>query len=121
MNDHNTTLEQVKAIMREFVGEREWHKYHTPKNLTMAAACEVGELMELFQWLTAEESTEKLKDPAFKKAVGEELTDSILFLMSFATACDIDIASAVQAKMEKNRKKYPKEKFKGHYERPLPK
>ena len=121
MNDHTTTLEQVKTIMREFVTEREWHKYHTPKNLSMAAACEIAELMELFQWLTAEETVEKLKDPAFRKAVSEELTDSLLFLFSFANACNIDIAESVTHKMEKNRKKYPAEKFKGHYERPLPK
>src|ERR1035437_3646334 len=98
MNDHTTTLEQLKAMMREFVGQREWHQYHTPKNLTMAAACELGELMELFQWLTPEESTEKLADPKFKKAVGEELTDTLMFLISFANACDLDIAGAIAAK-----------------------
>ena len=121
MNDHSTTLEHLKAMMREFVSQREWHKYHSPKNLTMAAACEIGELMELFQWLTPEESFTRLKDdPAFKQAVGEELTDTLMFLISFANACDIDIATAIEAKMEKNRKKYPPEKFKGHYRRPLP-
>ena len=121
MTDATTTLEDLKAIMREFVAQRHWHKYHTPKNLSMAAACEVGELMELFQWLTPEESMSRLKDePAFKKAVGEELTDSLMFLISFANACDIDIAAAIEKKMEKNRKKYPPELCKGHYQRPLP-
>lgn len=121
MHDQTTTLADLRQIMREFLEQRQWHKYHTPKNLAMSAAVEAAEIMELFQWLTPEESAARLRDePAFKKAVGEELADTLMYLVSLANACEIDIAEAIGKKMEKNRRKYPPEKFRGHYQRPLP-
>jgi len=121
MHDTTTTVAQLRAVMRDFVQEREWGKYHTPKNLAGSVVVEAGELLELFQWLTAAEAEGRLKDePAFKKAVGEELADVLMYLLSLANAADIDVAAAVEAKMEKNRKKYPAEKVRGHYRRPLP-
>ena len=121
MDDRTTNVMALRELMREFVAERHWHTYHTPKNLAAAAVVEAGELLELFQWLTPEESAERSKDdPAFRKAVGEEMADVLMYLMSLANALDLDIAGAVEAKMHKNRKKYPAEEFKGHYRRPLP-
>jgi dCTP diphosphatase len=121
MTDPTTTLQTLREMMRAFVAERHWHKYHTPKNLAAAAVVEAGELLELFQWLTPEESAERSKDdPAFRKAVGEEMADVMMYLMSLANALDLDVAAAIEAKMHKNHKKYPAEQFKGHYQRPLP-
>ncbi|MEI8196874.1 MAG: nucleotide pyrophosphohydrolase [Phycisphaerae bacterium] len=121
MNDQSTTLAQVRQMMREFVAERQWEKYHTPKNLAASASVEAGELLELFLWLTPEEALERShRDPAFRKAVGEELCDVLMYLVSLANALDLDIAEAIQHKMAKNRRKYPPEEFQGHYQRPLP-
>ncbi len=106
--------------MREFLREREWEKYHVPRNLAASVAVEAGELLELFQWLTPEEAREWCEhDAEFRRAVGEELADVLMYCVSLANAMDLDIAQTVAAKMEKNRKKYPAEKFKGHYRRPL--
>jgi NTP pyrophosphatase (non-canonical NTP hydrolase) len=121
MTDQTTTLANVRQMMREFVAERQWEKYHTPKNLAASVAVESGELLELFQWLTSEEATKRaVHDPAFRKAVGEELCDVLMYLVSLANALDLDIATAIEHKMARNRMKYPPEQYQGHYERPLP-
>jgi len=121
MNDSSTTIQSLRDMMVTFVAERQWHKYHTPRNLAASVAVEAGELLELFQWLTPEEAQSRIKgDAAFRVAVGEEMVDVIMYLMSLANAMNLDVSSAVEAKMEKNRRKYPPEKFQGHYERPLP-
>ncbi len=120
MNDTNTTLADLKTLMQQFVAEREWSKYHTPRNLSASVAIEAGELLELFQWLTAEEAITRSRDDAkFRQAVGEELSDVMMYLVSLANSLDLDIATAVYAKMDKNRAKYPKEQVRGHYERPI--
>ena len=120
-SDQKMTIHDLRQLMREFVAERPWGKYHNPRNLAASVSVEAGELLELFQWADNEASVERLKaDPAFKKACGEELADVLMYLMSLANAMEIDVAATVHAKMAKNRKKYPAEQFKGHYQRPLP-
>lgn len=120
MTDTDTNLVALKSLMQQFVTERDWQKYHTPRNLAASVAVEAGELLELFQWLTPEEAVARCRDDAeFRQAVGEELSDVLMYLVSLANSIDLDIASAVYAKMDKNRAKYPVEQVKGHYERPV--
>ena len=97
--------ENVIELLRQFVKERNWQQFHTPKNLTMALSVEVSELMEHFQWLTAEES-QSLSE-ARKSEVAEEVADVQIYLLMLADRLGIDIESAVRAKIVKNGEKYP--------------
>jgi dCTP diphosphatase len=118
--DETVTIAHLKDIMRQFVREREWEKFHTPRNLAASVAVEAGELLELFQWLTPEEAQRRSReDPAFRKALGEEMCDVVMYLIGLANVADVDLARAIYAKMEKNRSKYPTERYRGWYERPL--
>jgi dCTP diphosphatase len=118
--DQTETVGGLRDLMRGFVKERDWEKYHTPRNLAASVSVEAGELLELFQWLTPEEAIRKSKDDKdFRQAVGEELADVLMYLMSLANALDLDVASTVHEKMRKNRLKYPADQFQGHYERPI--
>ena len=123
LTDDQATLAWLREMMREFVRERAWEKYHTPRNLAASVAVEAGELLELFQWWTTDEGDRRkqdlMQDAAFKKAVGEELCDVMMYCVSLANAMDLEIAPTIAAKMAKNRLKYPPEIFQGHYERPL--
>jgi dCTP diphosphatase len=120
VSDQEVRIEALKQIMREFVRERDWEKYHTPKNLAASVAVEAAELLELFQWLTHEEAIYKSQnDLRFRQAVGEEMADVLMYVISLANVLGIDVAQTVSAKMAKNRAKYPPDKFHGHYERPL--
>jgi len=120
LDDSSATLESFKKLMKAFVAERQWEKYHTPRNLAVSVSIEAAELLEHFQWLTAEEALKKSKDdPQFRHAVGEELADVLMYLISLANFLELDVSQTVHAKMKRNREKYPIEKFRGHYERPL--
>ena len=96
---------------RAFVAEREWDQFHTPKNLAMALAGEVGELLEHFQWLTAEQSAE-LSDETREK-VEQEIADVQIYLSALADRLGIAIGPAVVAKMALNAEKYPVDQVRG--------
>ncbi len=107
MADDTTPVQVLKDAMRAFAHVRGWEPYHTPKNLVMALASEVGELCDVFRWLTADESVAAAADPASREAIADELADvaNIVFLLSDHTG--IDLSEAIAAKMRKNEIKYP--------------
>ena len=110
------SLKELNERHRRFVEERNWQKHQSPKNLVMALTGEVGEINELFQWLTVEESW-KVEGDA-KQAVGEELADVLIYLTRIADELDIDLVAAAHEKCDANDSKYPKEEFQGDYRRP---
>lgn len=112
MNDQETTVQVLKKLIADFVQERHWQEFHTAKNLSMAMAVEVAELMELLQWLEKKEDIER-EIAHNKQAIEDELADIIAYVLSFCTVYNIDISRAVIRKMEKNRQKYPLDKVKG--------
>src|ERR1035437_1667838 len=94
--DENTTVRDLRQLMGEFVAERHWQKYHTPRNLAASISIEAGELLELFQWVDNEVAIERLKkDEAYKRACGEELAGVLMSVMSLANAMEIDVAHTV--------------------------
>lgn len=111
MGDDRITLQELKQRMASFVRERDWEQFHTPKNLSMSIAIEAAELMEHFQWLTVEQS--RNLDPEALAEIGEELADIVIYSLSMANALKLDLADTVQAKMEKNIRKYPSERVRG--------
>lgn len=114
--DRDTTVQSLKAEMQSFVEERNWMQYHTPKNLAGSISIEAAELLELFQWLTPEEAAElSEQDPEFRQSVSEEMSDVILYLLALANRIDLDISSAVTAKLQKNRSKYPVQDYYGRF------
>jgi len=107
MSDATTPVAAHKEAIRRFAEARGWEPYHSPKNLAMALASEVGELCEVYRWLTPEESRAAADDPVVRQAVADELADvaNIVFLLSLHTG--IDLSDAIRAKMAKNAVKYP--------------
>jgi dCTP diphosphatase len=112
--DSTVTIESLKQLLREFRDERDWRKFHDPKNLAEAICVEASELLELFLWKSIADVKRSMNlDPAFRKAVEDELADVLCFSLSLAEAAKIDLARAVKHKIEINRRKYPIEKAKG--------
>lgn len=107
MND----LDEIKENLRQFALARDWDQFHSPKNLSMALSGEVGELLELFQWLTEEQS--KNLTPEQRKAVEEEMADVFLYLLRLADRLSVDLLEAAKNKMRINELKYPADKVKG--------
>ncbi len=113
--DDHATVANLRELVRQFVDERDWQQFHTPKNLSMALAIEAAELMEHFQWLTAEESQQAISDPKSLSDIGEELADVLCYGLALANTLGLDISTIMQAKMEKNRQKYPVKNFRGRF------
>ncbi|GAB6102815.1 hypothetical protein JCM16138_20380 [Thermococcus atlanticus] len=91
----------------KFREERRWGKYHTPKNLAISLAVELGELLEHFQWKTNGEIVEAVKDPGKREAIADEMADVVIYLALLAHELGIDLDGAVERKLRKNEKKYP--------------
>ena len=106
------TLEDLAQAVRQFGHERDWHLYHTPKNLTAALIVEAAELLEPFQWLTPEQSQHLPPDK--HEAVRQEMADVLIYLVSLANCLDIDLIRAAEDKLAINARKYPVDKARGN-------
>lgn len=116
-SDANTTIAELRKLIADFVAERDWSQFHSPKNVSMALAIEAAELMEHFQWLTTDDSRRLADDPIKLAEVAEELADVIGYSFALANELGIDVSEAIRAKMIKNARKYPAAEFHGRYRR----
>jgi NTP pyrophosphatase (non-canonical NTP hydrolase) len=114
-SDADTTVAELRKIIADFVAERDWSQFHSPKNVSMALAIEAAELMEHFQWLTTEASRALADDPEKRAAVGEELADVVGYSFALANELGIDVSQSIRAKMIKNVAKYPADEYRGRY------
>lgn len=107
-------MEKLIIKLREFAEERDWDKFHSPKNLIMALTGEVGELNEIYQWLDTENSKlENLSQKDIEKTK-EELADIFLYTLRLADKLKIDLIEEANNKIEINHEKYPIETSKGN-------
>ena len=104
-------LGHIKDRLRRFTAERDWDRFHSPKNLSMALIGEAAELVEHFQWLTEEESA--CLSPDKLEQVKMELADVLIYLVCLADRLDIDLAEAVERKITVNESKYPADEVRG--------
>ncbi|MGB5131452.1 MAG: nucleotide pyrophosphohydrolase [Steroidobacteraceae bacterium] len=104
-------LVELKERLREFVAERDWDQFHSPKNLAMALSVEAAELVELFQWLTEEQSA--ALDADRRRRAAEEMADVLWYLVRIADRLDIDLLQAAGEKLERNAARYPAERVRG--------
>ena len=105
------SMETLRARLREFIAERDWDQFHNPKNLAMALIAEAGELVEHFQWLTAEQA-DRLT-PETLAEVELELADVFIYLVELADQLKVDLLAAAGRKLALNAQKYPVEKARG--------
>lgn len=105
--DDTTTIGDLRAAVAGFVAARNWQQYHTPKNLAISIAIEAAEIMEHFQWSSLEEASAYASQPDACAAVADELADVLIYCLSFANAADIDVATAVRAKLARNESRFP--------------
>ncbi|MBA3656173.1 MAG: nucleotide pyrophosphohydrolase [Gemmatimonadaceae bacterium] len=111
--------EVVLKRLRFFVKERDWGKFHDPKNLAMAIASEAGELLAELRWVTSEESLQILSDSTRRTKVEHEVADIAIALFLFCDRTGINLKDAVERKIEINERNYPVSEAKGRPERPV--
>ncbi len=91
--------------IHKFIDERDWSKFHSPANLAKSISIEASELLECFQWSEEEYDLEHVK---------EELADVLIYCHDLLDKLGLDEDTIVNAKMEKNEKKYPVSKSRGN-------
>ncbi len=113
--DSKTTIDDLKQLVENFIHERDWEQFHSPKNLSMALAIEAAELMDIFKWQSSEEAWKSVDKPDVRQEVEDELADIVVYGLAFANRHSIDLSTAIRRKMEKNGRKYPSDEYNGRY------
>jgi NTP pyrophosphatase (non-canonical NTP hydrolase) len=113
VSDQTVSIGDLRLAVEQFVSDRDWDQYHSPKNLAMSIAIEAAELMEHFQWLAPDAARTRLEDEAARAEVADELADILIYCLSFANSTQIDVSRAIVHKLERNRSRFPVERVRG--------
>ncbi|MFJ9679452.1 nucleotide pyrophosphohydrolase [Streptomyces sp. NPDC101194] len=100
----------VRALQQRlaaFAAARDWEQYHTPKNLAAALSVEASELVEIFQWLTPEQSARVMERPETAHRVADEVADVLAYLLQFCEVLGIDALAALSEKIDRNEARFP--------------
>ena len=97
----------LQRRLAEFAAARGWQPYHTPKNLASALSVEASELLEIFQWLTPEESARVMDDDGTAARARDEVADVLAYLLQFCEVLGIDPLAALDAKIDRNERRFP--------------
>ena len=106
-------LDDLTALVRGFVDERDWSRFHNAKDLASAISIEASELQEVFLWKALEEADAIMADPSSRREVEEEMADILIYLISLASTYGIDLKGAVERKVVSNSEKYPADAVRG--------
>lgn len=107
MSSELINVRKLEAALQQFADERDWNQFHSPKNLAMALTGEVGELVEIFQWLTEDQSQQVANNADTARAVRDEIADVLLYLVRLSSVLGVDLNEAVTHKLQSNAMKYP--------------
>ena len=113
--DEHTSLGELRAALRRFNGERDWGRYHSPRNLAMALSVEAGELLELYLW--SSDGGPQPPVASREPRVADEAADVLICLLNLCEQAGVDLTAAVAAKLAANADKYPVEKSRGRLEK----
>ena len=112
MKNKSINLQKIKEKLKSFSIERDWEKFHNPKNLVMALSVEVSELMEIFQW-SNDGGLSEIDDPVKREKIENEIADIFNYLVKLVDILEIDLEKSSLKKIDKNEIKYPINKSKG--------
>ena len=107
MNDDEATIARLKALVLAFSVERDWVQFHQPKDLGLALASEVGELLDLFRYRPDAQIRDELATATGHRSVAHELADCLWVLLRLADVCGVDLAAALDEKVRLAALKYP--------------
>jgi len=110
--DTKATVDELRRAVNKFTDERDWGKYHTPKEIAISLSCEAAELNEIFLFKGVDDCEEIIKGKRFED-VKDEIADVLWMCLRFSEVAGVDLSEALLAKLEKSAKKYPIEKCKG--------
>jgi len=108
--DNDTTVNELKDLVRQFFEERNWDQFHNPKDLAIGIITEAGELLDIFRFKKDDEITQMMNRPEKRTVIGEELADVLYFVLRFVQMNNFDLLDELEKKIEKNTERYPVKK-----------
>ncbi|MCM1968421.1 MULTISPECIES: nucleotide pyrophosphohydrolase [unclassified Streptomyces] len=105
--DAGERIDRLQRRLAEFAAARGWEPFHTPKNLAVALSVEAAELVEIFQWLTPEQSAKVMEKPDTAHRVADEVADVLAYLLQFCEVLGVDVLDALAAKIDRNELRFP--------------
>jgi len=111
--DQQTTVLELRQIVRAFCDERDWEQFHGAKDLAIGVSTEAAELLEHFRFRSDAECETLLREPDGRQEIEHELVDVLFFVLRFADRYGIDLDDAFRRKMSRNAQRYPVDKSKG--------
>ncbi|EGG44844.1 MULTISPECIES: nucleotide pyrophosphohydrolase [Streptomyces] len=106
-DEHPLNLAHLQRRLVDFAAARAWWPHHTPKNLAAALSVEASELLEIFQWLTPEQSERVMADPETAHRVRDEVADVLAYLLQLCERLDVDLLTALDEKIDRNESRFP--------------
>jgi dCTP diphosphatase len=116
-DQHAATLRELADLVLAFSRARDWEQYHNPKDLALALAIEVGEVLEHFRFQDTAAIASKLQEAEAKRALGHELADCLWLILRLADVCELDLAVMLREKVALAEAKYPVETSRGRNEK----
>jgi NTP pyrophosphatase (non-canonical NTP hydrolase) len=108
--DNDTTVNELKDLVKQFCEERNWDQFHNPKDLAIGIITEAGELLDIFRFKGDDEITQMMNESEKRTAIGDELADVLYFVLRFAQMNNFDLSYELERKIEKNNTRYPVKK-----------
>lgn len=109
---------ELLALVRKFAADREWSRFHDPKNLAMALASEAGELLAILRWVASADADAFARAPENAERIRHEVADVGILLLLLCDRVGITLDAAIRDKLQLNASKYPVEVSRGRSERP---
>ncbi|WP_449463013.1 nucleotide pyrophosphohydrolase [Tardisphaera miroshnichenkoae] len=113
MADAQVTVDGLKEAVKKFCDERDWGKFHTPKELAVGIVTESAELLQMFRFKSDEQVREMLQDQKRREQIGDELADALYFLLRFADVAGLGLSECLSSKLKKDAERYPADKLRG--------
>jgi NTP pyrophosphatase (non-canonical NTP hydrolase) len=108
VSDADTTIQDLRAEVYQFNDARDWHQFHSPKNVAASIVIEAAELLEHFQWADA-------PTPERQPQLAEELADVVIYCLILANRLGVDLSQVVREKLACNDAKYPADEYRGRF------
>ena len=110
----SSNFDEIDALIKQFSVDRDWDQFHTPKNLLVALAAEMGELSEVVLWKSDQDLEKYLLSDEGKEKISEEIADVAIYLIRLCQKLNVNLLELIQSKMDSNNAKYPVDKSKGN-------
>lgn len=111
-------LNRIMDLLREFRDDRDWARFHSVRNLSIALSVETSELLQLIQWVEDNQVESWLAQENHHGAVTDEIADIFIYLLYLVDRLGMDLERSVLSKIERNESRFPEQPWATGHDEP---